>query len=98
MIGTQITESSALRFPPTSHICGFYETEEEHRALVTPFLLQGLERGERVVYITDTYSARTILEYLQDGGVDTESALARGQLLLRTAQDTYCLLYTSPSP
>ncbi|MBC7226919.1 MAG: GAF domain-containing protein [Thermoflexales bacterium] len=89
MIGTPIPESSALRFPPTSHICGFYETEEEHRALVTPFLLQGLERGERVVYITDAHSPGTILEYLRDGGVDTGAALECGQLVFRTAQETY---------
>ncbi len=89
MTGNQITESFTYRFPPTSHICGFYETEEEHRALVTPFLIQGLERGERVVYIIDAHSAETILEYLQDGGVNGEAAIARGQLVFRIAQETY---------
>ncbi|MGB9775377.1 MAG: GAF domain-containing protein [Anaerolineae bacterium] len=89
MTGTRPVESPTTHFPPRSHICWFYETEEEHRALITPFLLQGLEQGERVVYITDAHSAETILEYLRDGGVDGEAAIARGQLLFRTAQETY---------
>jgi len=89
MMRTQVVESTTSRFLPGSHICGFYETEEEHCALMTPFLLQGLERGERVVYITDAHSAGTILEYLRDGGVDGEAAIARGQLIFRTAQETY---------
>ncbi len=88
MIGTLAVESTTS-FPPSSHICGFYETEEEHRALVTPFLLQGLERGERVVYVTDAHSAGTILGYLQDAGVDVGTVTARGQLVFRTAQETY---------
>lgn len=89
MIGAQETEFSAPRFPPISHICGFYETEEEHRALVTSFLIQGLERGERVIYITDTHPIGLILDYLQDSGVDGGAALARGQLAFRTAQEAY---------
>ena len=31
---------------PGDHLCCLFETEEEHRALVTPYILQGLERGE----------------------------------------------------
>lgn len=88
MIGTQAVESPTS-FPPSSHICWFYETEEEHRALVTSFLLQSLERGERVVYVTDARSAGTILGYLQDAGVDVGTVTERGQLVFRTAQETY---------
>jgi hypothetical protein len=89
MTETQAVEPTTPCFPPSSHTCGFYESEEEHRALITPFLLQGLERGERVVYITDAHSAETIRGYLQDAGVDGDAAVARGQLVFRTAQETY---------
>ena len=30
---------------PGDHICCLYQTEKEHRALLTPFLRQGLERS-----------------------------------------------------
>jgi len=89
MTETQAVEPTTPCFPPSSHTCGFYESEEEHRALITPFLLQGLERGERVVYVTDAHSAETIRGYLQDAGVDGDAAVARGQLVFRTAQETY---------
>jgi response regulator RpfG family c-di-GMP phosphodiesterase len=51
---------------PGDHLCCLYETEEEHRAVLTPFLRQGLERGEKVVYIVDTRTGEAILDYLRD--------------------------------
>ena len=87
MTETQIP--TGVTASPRSHICGFYESEEEHKALLTSFLLQGLERGERVVYVTDVHPAETILGYLQDAGVDGDAAIARGQLVFQTAQETY---------
>jgi hypothetical protein len=46
--------------------CCPYETEEEHRAVLMPFLRQGLERGEKVVYIVDACTGEAILDYLRD--------------------------------
>ena len=43
---------------PGDHLCCLYETEEQHRAVVTPFLRQGLERGEKVLYIVDARAAK----------------------------------------
>jgi signal transduction histidine kinase len=51
---------------PGDHLCCIYETEEEHRAVLTPFLRRGLERGEKVVYIVDARTAEAILGYLRD--------------------------------
>lgn len=41
------------------HLCCLYETEEEHRALLTPFMRGGLEQGEKVLYII-YYHYRTL--------------------------------------
>ena len=71
------------------HLCCIYETEEEHQAVLTPFLRQGLERGEKVVYIVDARTAETILGYLQDTGLDVEPYLVRGQLAILTRDDTH---------
>jgi signal transduction histidine kinase len=38
---------------PGSHLCCLYETEEEHRSVLTLFLRQGLEQGEKVLCIVD---------------------------------------------
>ena len=74
---------------PGDHLCCLYETEEEHRAVLTPFLRQGLERGEKAVYIVDARTAETILGYLRDEGLGVEPYLARGQLVILTRDDAY---------
>ena len=74
---------------PGDHLCWLYETEEEHRAVITPFLRQGLERGEKVLYIVDAHPAETVLAYLREDGLEVEPYLARGQLCILTSADTY---------
>jgi PAS domain-containing protein len=77
-------EISDLR--PGSHILCLYDSEEEHRAWVTPFLAEGLQRGERVNYVLDQHSAETIVDYLRAAEVETEPYLASGQLNLLDAR------------
>ncbi len=71
------------------HLCCIFETEAEHRALVTPYIRSGLERNERVLYIVDTRSTAWIRRYLQQDGIDPEPYRASGQLLILTAAETY---------
>ena len=71
------------------HLCCIYETEAEHRAILTPFLRQGLERGEKVIYIVDARTAETILGYLRDDGLDPDPFVARGQLAILSRDETY---------
>ncbi len=74
---------------PRDHVCCLYETEAEHWAVLLPFLCQGLERGEKVLYIVDAHTAETILGYLRAEGVAVEAYLASGQLRVLTSDDTY---------
>jgi len=74
---------------PADHLCCLYETEEEHRALLAPYLRQGLELGEKVLYIVDAHTAETVLKYLRDDGVEVEPYLANGQLSILTPSDAY---------
>ncbi len=71
------------------HACCLYQTEEERRAVLTPFLRQGLERGEKVLYIVDTHTAEDILSHLRDDGLDVEPYLAHGQLSIVSRDETY---------
>jgi len=88
-----MTDTHSLRtigdLAPGDHLCCLYETEEEHRAVLTPFLRQGLERGEKVLYIVDARTAQAVIGYLRDEGLDAESYLARGQLAMLSADDAY---------
>lgn len=65
--------------------------------MLTPFLRQGLERGEKVLYIVDAHTAETVLDYLRDDGpalersegLDVEPYLASGQLGILAVDDAY---------
>ncbi|MFC1713167.1 MEDS domain-containing protein [Candidatus Poribacteria bacterium] len=74
---------------PGDHLCCLYETEQEHRELLTPFLQQGLEKNEKVIYIRDVHTDETILGYLRDEGMNVEPYLTSKQLNIRTVDDTY---------
>lgn len=80
---------------PGDHLCCLYETEKEHRTLLMSFLRQGLERGEKVLYVVDDCLPETILGYLRDTStgsgqaLDVEPYLARGQLAILIGDDTY---------
>lgn len=74
---------------PGDHVCCIYRTDEEHRAIVVPFLRAGLERNERVVYIVDARTADTILGWLREEGPDPEPFLARGQLAVLSRDEAY---------
>ena len=71
------------------HLCCIYQSEEEHRALLTPYLRQGLERGEKVFYIVDSHTAEEVFGYLEDEGLDVQPYLNSGQLSILTVDDAY---------
>ena len=71
------------------HLCLIYETPEEWRATVIPFLLMGLRRGEKCVYIADTHTANQIRRYLDEEGVDTAVVENSGQLVILQQSEVY---------
>ncbi len=78
------------------HIALFYRSREERFATVTPFVRQGIERGERVMYVVDDLTAEAVLAELREPdngeratGVDLDGALETGQLTFHTLEETY---------
>jgi two-component system cell cycle sensor histidine kinase/response regulator CckA len=82
-------EQNVKDMKPGDHLCCIYETEKEHRALLTPFMRQGLERGEKIFYIVDGHTEEEVLNYLRDDGVVVEPYLESGQLVTRVVNETY---------
>ncbi len=78
-----------LKMQPGEHFCCIYQMEAEHRSLMTLYLRSGLEQGQKVIYVTDTHSAETVLDYLKEGGLQVEPFLESGQLVLMNAFDSY---------
>ena len=71
------------------HVCGYFDGAlEAHRVLV-PFIVDGLERGERAVHVVDPARRAKHSEWLASAGVDVKGALQSGQLEIHTWQDVY---------
>ncbi len=68
---------------PGDHIGHFYRTVEEGKSLLVSFLKTGLEAREKCVcLISGGRSRQELQEALTAAGVDVESALASGQLVV----------------
>ena len=74
---------------PGDHLCCIYKTEEEHRSVLTAYMMLGLEQGEKVLYIIDERTSEDILGYLQEEGLDVEACLKKGQLLIVPSDESY---------
>jgi PAS domain S-box-containing protein len=86
-IGYKLYDIKELK--PGDHLCILYETDDEHKALITPYLIYGLENNEKVLYIVDARSAETVLNYLRDDNFDVNPYLESGQLMMLTVNESY---------
>lgn len=80
--------TSVLDLRPGDHLCLIYDDDPaEQLPLILPFIRQGLENGERCVYVADDHTAAAFRTALADYGVDVPSEEAAGALLLWTRAD-----------
>ncbi|WP_232702505.1 sensor histidine kinase [Halobacterium wangiae] len=76
--------------PANEHIALFYESRDEQFAAMVPFVRQGLERGERVMYvIDDSTDEESVVAAMRDRGVEVDGALASGALTFHSVEGTY---------
>ncbi|MDO5836257.1 MAG: PAS domain S-box protein [Methanobacterium sp.] len=71
------------------HLCCLYKNNEEHKTLLTSYMRYGLEKNEKVLYIADSHTSDTVLNYLRDDGLEVESYLDSGQLIIQTVNQSY---------
>jgi PAS domain-containing protein len=74
---------------PHDHLCLIYESQEEWRAAVVPFISIGLKHGEKCIYVVDTSTADEIRKHLAELGVDVASAEKSGQLSILHETEAY---------
>ncbi len=75
---------------PGDHLCFIYESDEEHREVITEYIRHGLEHNQKILYIADEGTNEQIRGYLSDDGLDPAPYLQSGQLLILSLQET-CL-------
>jgi PAS domain S-box-containing protein len=74
--------SSSLK--PGDHLCNLYKSEAERRAVLTSFVSQGLERGEKILLIQEDTEDGQILEDLIEAGLDIQVLTDRRKIKLAT--------------
>lgn len=85
----EMLPSSLAGLKVHDHLCLIYETRQEQFAAVIPFMFQGLERGEKCVYIADENTASEVLEAMESVGIAVEAAQKSGALSVITKKETY---------
>lgn len=74
---------------PDNHLALIYESRNEQLAAVVPFIRQGLEQNERVMYVADENPKDELISAFQGTGLDVKSALNSGDLTFHTTEETY---------
>jgi chemotaxis family two-component system sensor kinase Cph1 len=77
------------KIKPGEHLCSFYENKEEQFQIAFPFIVEGLARNEKCLYIADENSVDEIKAGLLIHGIDVEKCLKTGQLNIRTTKESY---------
>jgi MEDS: MEthanogen/methylotroph, DcmR Sensory domain len=71
------------------HICGMYRTDADQRELVVDYIRRGLENNEKIIYLVNVQTAVQLKSTFAAAHLDIDGPLARGQLVILTAKDTY---------
>jgi DcmR-like sensory protein len=71
------------------HICAFFNTPDEEYRVLSPFITEGIDRGEKAFHIVDPELMDDHFRRLKEAGIDTAAATERGQLVVRRWQDAY---------
>ena len=74
---------------PGEHLCCIFRNPQEHRAVLTRFLRDGLERRQKVIYVYDSTTVEMIAAYMRDAGMVCGNYEQSGQLSLIPARDAY---------
>jgi diguanylate cyclase (GGDEF)-like protein/PAS domain S-box-containing protein len=74
---------------PHDHLCLIYETPEEWKNAVIPFIRIGIERGEKCIYVVDAHTAKEVQQYLKQEGIDVTKAEKSGQLTILHESEAY---------
>lgn len=84
-----LRHSSLFQFRHGDHVCVFYRNEDSLREVLTPFVADGLRRGERCFCAQKSHIARRLVFDLRFLGIDTDDALRRGALEIHTEHEVY---------
>lgn len=69
------------------HICAFFNSIDEQRRVLQPFVKDGFEQQDRAYHLVDPEQREGHLKWLAETGIDVRTAVSTGQLEVRPWQD-----------
>jgi hypothetical protein len=84
-----LPQAPLFQFKHGDHICVFYRTESALLEILTPYVAEGLRKGERCFCVQSNEVMRRLAQDLQFIGVNVEREVARGALLFYTENEIY---------
>lgn len=87
--GFSVSAGMVEEYDSNDHLALLYESAKEQFDAVIPFVRQGLEQGERCIYIVDDNSTEAVVGAMQARGIDVEAAVERGALTFFDKHDVY---------
>lgn len=77
------------RVSPGHHLCQLYRSDVDRLEVACAFIHQGLERGQKVIYVAEEDVLEAVRSGLAGSGADLRRALRSGQLSLRSPEEVY---------
>lgn len=74
---------------PGDHYCGIFKTDAEQRRLAIDFVRLGVERNDKMLYLVNLQTAVQLKSTLAAADIDADALIAKGQLVILTAKETY---------
>ncbi len=71
------------------HVCAFFHNRDEEYRVLLPFIIEGLERGEKAFHIVDPELRGSHLEWLESGGIKVKETQQARQLEVWNWEDAY---------
>src|SRR6056297_354270 len=87
MVGTIF--QSIRKLNVGDHLCCIYQTDKEHRQLVTEYVRLGLEEKQKNLFIIDTDTAQSVIESLDSIGIDARAHQNSGRLSFLSRQERF---------
>lgn len=84
-----LRSSPLFQFRHGDHICVFYRSQEFLQSILTPYIMEGLRKGERCFLAQKPDVARMLLYDLRFLGLDPDRETNRGALEIHTEDEVY---------
>ncbi len=71
------------------HVCAFFDSDDDERRVMFPFIADGLARGQKAFHIVDPDLRAEYIDRFQAAGVDMPARQASGQFEIRNWDEAY---------